>query len=68
MGVQAMKHTALLQAWSARIAEFHSNGIPLKAWRNEQEIPLKTYYYWEKKFVTEAIQKLNLPAPYKPVC
>ena len=62
MRVQAMKHAAKLQEWSAKIAECRSNGMTVKAWCTEQEIPIKTYYYWEKKFVTEAIQQVSLPA------
>ena len=62
MGVQAMKHAALLQEWSARIAECRTSGKSVKAWCNEQGIPIKTYYYWEKKFVTEAIQQVSLPS------
>ena len=63
MGVQAMKHAAMLQQWSARIGECRSSGMTVKAWCAEQGIPLKTYYYWEKKFVTEASQQLSLPVP-----
>ena len=63
MGVQAMKHAALLQGWSARITECRTSGKSVKAWCSEQGIPIKTYYYWEKKFVTEATQQLSLPAP-----
>ena len=62
MGVQAMKHAALLQGWSARITECRTSGKSVKAWCSEQGIPIKTYYYWEKKFVTEATQQLSLPA------
>ena len=62
MGVQAMKHAALLQEWSARIAECRTSGKSVKAWCNEQGIAIKTYYYWEKKFVTEAMQQVSLPA------
>ena len=63
MGVQAMKHAALLQEWSSKIAECRSSGMSVKAWCNEKGIPIKTYYYWEKWFVTEATQQLSLPAP-----
>ena len=63
MGVQAMKHAALLQEWSGRIAECRTSGKSVKAWCAEQGITIKTYYYWEKKFVTEATQQLTLPAP-----
>ena len=63
MGVQAMKHAALLQEWSSKIAECRSSGMSVRAWCAEQGIPIKTYYYWEKRFVTEATQQLILPAP-----
>ena len=63
MGVQAMKHAALLQEWSSKIAECRSSGMSVRAWCAEHGIPIKTYYYWEKRFVTEATQQFNLPAP-----
>ena len=63
MGVQAMKHAALLQEWSTKIAECRSSGISVKTWCAERGIPIKTYYYWEKRFVTEATRHLSLPAP-----
>ena len=62
MGVQAMKHAALLQEWSSKIAECRSSGMSVRPWCAEQGIPIKTYYYWEKRFVTEATQQLSLPA------
>ena len=62
MGVQALKHAALLQEWSTKIAECRSSGMTVKTWCAEQGIPIKTYYYWEKRFVTEATQHLSLPA------
>ncbi len=63
MGVQAIKHAAMLQEWSTKIAECRSSGMSVKAWCAEQGICIKTYYYWEKRFVTEATQQLSLPAP-----
>ena len=63
MGVQAMKHAALLQEWSSKVVECRASGMSVKAWCAEQGIPIKTYYYWEKRFVTEAFQQLSLPAP-----
>lgn len=56
MGVQAMKHAALLQEWSTKIAECRSRGTTVKAWCAQQGIASTTYYYWEKKFVTEAME------------
>ena len=62
MGVQAMKHAALLQEWSAKIAECRTSGMSVKAWCAEHGILIKTYYYWEKRFITEATQQFSLPA------
>ena len=39
MGVQAMKHAALLQEWSGRIAKCRSSKMSVKAWCSEQGIP-----------------------------
>ena len=55
-----MKHAAMLQEWSVRIAECRSSGMSVKAWCAEQGITIKTYYYWEKRFITEATQQLSL--------
>ena len=62
MGVQAIKHAALLQEWSTKIAECRSSGTSVRAWCAKHEIPIKTYYYWEKRFITEATQQFSLPA------
>ena len=61
MGIQAMKHAALLQAWSGRIAECRSSGKTVKAWCEAEGVSIKTYYYWEKRIVAEASQQANLP-------
>ena len=61
MGVQAMKHAALLQAWSGRIAECRSSGKTVKAWCEAEGVSIKTYYYWEKRIVAEGSQQANLP-------
>ena len=61
MGVQAIKHAALLRAWSGRIAECRSSGKTVKAWCEAEGVSSKTYYYWEKRIVAEASQEANLP-------
>lgn len=63
MGVRELKHGAKLQEWSARITECRSSGKRVKEWCAAQGINAKTYYYWEKQFVTEASQQLALPKP-----
>ena len=61
MGVQAIKHAALLRAWSGRIVECRSSGKTVKAWCEAEGVSIKTYYYWEKRIVAEAGQEANLP-------
>ena len=61
MGVKELKHAAKLQEWSGRIADCRSSGMSVKAWCAAQGISLKTYYYWEKRFVAHASQQLALP-------
>ena len=61
MGVQAMKHAMMLQEWSVRIRECRSSGKTVKAWCAQQGIAIKTYYYWEKRFVEEATRQMSLP-------
>ena len=61
MGVRELKHAALLQEWSGRIAECRSSGKSVKEWCAAQGIVTKTYYYWEKQFVTEMSRQQGLP-------
>ena len=61
MEEQAMKRAAMLQEWSAKIAECRTSGTTVKAWCAERGIPIKKYYYWEKEFIAEATQRLSLP-------
>ena len=63
VGIRAIRHAALLQEWSTKIAECRSSGMSVKGWCEAQGIAVKKYYYWEKRFVTEATQQLSLPVP-----
>ena len=47
MEVQAIKHEALLQEWTARFAECRSSGMTVRAWCEAQGLSIKTYYYWD---------------------
>lgn len=60
MWVREMKHAAMLQEWSGRIAECRSSGMAVKNWCKAQGIAIKTYYYWEWKFVTEASRQSRI--------
>ncbi len=62
MGVQAMKHAALLRELTARFAECRSSGMTVKAWREAQGLSIKTYYYWEKRVIAEDNQEVSVSA------
>ena len=61
MGVQAIKHEALLQEWATRFAECRSSGMTVKAWCEAEGVSIKTYYYWEKRVVARANQQAIIP-------
>ena len=61
MGVQAIKHEALLQEWTARFAECRSSGMTVRAWCEAQGLSIKTYYYWEKRVAARANQQAIVP-------
>ena len=51
-----------LQEWSQRVAACRQSGLSVKRWCDENGVPLKTYYTWQKKvfsFMMEQ-QKLQL--------
>ena len=66
MGVRTIKHEALMQEWTARIAECRSSGMTVKAWCEAQGISIKTYYNWEKQVVAKANPPVTNPVP--PQC
>ena len=65
MEIRELKHAAQLREWSGRIAECRSSRKNVKEWCEAQGIITKTYYYWEKQFVTEASRQLAVPVVNK---
>jgi putative transposase len=63
MGIQAMKHEALLREWREAVAECRASGKSVRQWCKEQEIREKKYYYWEKRVLSEIAGERNLPEP-----
>ena len=61
MDVRAIKHQALMQEWSARIRECRSSGKSVTEWCEENRIKTKTYYYWEKRFISQVVEQKHLP-------
>lgn len=56
-------HNHKLQFWISRIKECKASGLIVESWCREQEINIKTYYYWMHKIKHEAFDAL--PAEQK---
>ena len=52
-----------LEQWTSLVQSCSDSGLTKAEWCRQNNIKIKTYYYWEKRFVTEATQQLSLPAP-----
>jgi putative transposase len=37
-----------LQVWTERVRECHNSGMTVKDWCGQNNINLKTYYYWQR--------------------
>ena len=61
MGVQAIKHEALLQEWTGRFAQCRSSGMTVKAWCEAQGVSIKKYYYWERQVIAKGIEQADMP-------
>ena len=48
MNAWGIKRAAALPIWQERIKECRSSGQSVKAWCQENQISVKTYYRWEK--------------------
>lgn len=58
-----VKKAVRLQMWQQRINEYHSSGMHLKEWLEQNNITRDTYYYWLRKCRASAVE--NLPAELK---
>lgn len=48
-----LKHRAALEAWAGRISQCRTSGKSVVKWCEENQINIKTYYYWEKRCLAE---------------
>jgi arsenate reductase-like glutaredoxin family protein len=59
----AVSHDFNLNLWITRIKECRKSGMKVTAWCQENNIGIKTYYYWMRKIKREAFE--SLPAEIK---
>lgn len=50
-----------LEKWLARIEECRSSGKSVRAWCEEQDIPLQTYYRWKKRCTEMLSEQKSAP-------
>ena len=51
-------HDYKINLWIDRIKECKSSNMTVTAWCEENDINVKTYYYWMRKIKREAFEKL----------
>ena len=54
-----------LQVWTERVRECHNSGMTVKDWCGQNNINLKTYYYWQRK-VRSQIYALKVSSGQPP--
>ena len=46
-----------LEKWTSRIIACRSSGMTARAWCRENQVPEKSYYYWQRQLFEEASRK-----------
>ncbi len=56
--LQVLSRQERLENWTARIMACRSSGMTVRAWCQENQVPEKSYYYWQRQlFDTLSKQK-----------
>lgn len=63
MDVQKLTHEVRLQQWGKRVKDCRCSGKSVQSWCAEQNINIKTYYYWQKKVCQLTCRDLAINAP-----
>lgn len=67
MSVQKLTHEVRLQQWGETIKDCRSSGKSVKSWCAEQNINIKTYYYWQKKVCQATCRELAANHPQRSI-
>jgi hypothetical protein len=65
MDVQKLTHEVRLQQWGRTVKDCRNSGKSVKSWCAENNINIKTYYYWQRKVCQSTCRELvmNHPQP-----
>lgn len=53
MTSRELKHKAMVEQWAEKIGQCRISGKRVGQWCEENHINIKSYYYWERKCLTE---------------
>ncbi len=60
MNMKNISHEVNLQKWSQVVKECRSSGQTAAKWCSENNINIKTYYYWQKKVCNAVCNELAI--------
>jgi len=63
MDVQKLTHEVRLQQWGRKVKDCRNSGKLVKVWCAEQNINIKTYYYWQKRVCQATCRELAMNHP-----
>ena len=47
--LQVISRQERLEKWASRIMACRSSGMTIRAWCRENQVPEKSYYYWQRQ-------------------
>jgi hypothetical protein len=53
--------------WKERIADYRSSKLKAQEWCNKNNVSIKTFYYWIRRFNKETITSSGEPNEFVPV-
>lgn len=56
--LQVISRQERLEKWTSRIMACRSSGMTIRAWCRENQVPEKSYYYWQRQLF-ETVSRQN---------
>lgn len=58
--LQVISRQERLEKWASRIMACRSSGMTIRAWCRENQVPEKSYYYWQRQLF-DAVSRQKKP-------
>ncbi|WP_027400093.1 IS66 family insertion sequence element accessory protein TnpA, partial [Anaerovorax odorimutans] len=62
-----VSHEYKVSLWAGRIKECRQSGITVAKWCDQNNIGIKTYYYWMRKLKREVFENLSDELAHSPL-